>query len=55
MMFRMTIKEGPRVLYTAAGKERSEEHVTVEDLRKVIETEQFLEHLLGLRVHIDEV
>jgi hypothetical protein len=52
--FSITIKQGPETKAHVVGVERLERHVSVSDIRKVIEVEQYLERLTGLRVHINQ-
>jgi hypothetical protein len=54
MRFKLVIKLGPKVLSEIEGQKRPKDYFVIGDLDKVIETEQFLEKLLGLRVHIME-
>lgn len=52
--FTITFKSGVKdVAVIEAVREVPAEHFTVADTHKVLETEQFLERMLGLRVHVD--
>jgi hypothetical protein len=58
MQFRLTFKSGTKTVGEVTGLENRIEasNLTVEDLvENVIKTEQFLERLTGLRVHIEQV
>ena len=56
LRFQIVFKRGQTVVATVAGiKETDGEHLTVGELEQVIPTEQLLEKLLGLRVHIEQV
>ena len=53
MKFTMVVKQGPKELAkfeTQGDKEAA--LVTMEDVNKVVETEQYLERLFNLRFHI---
>lgn len=54
LRFKMTFKRGPFVVAQFDGvKTNHGTDITVDDMRQVIVVEQFLEKLLGLRVHIE--
>jgi len=52
MRVTVTIKDGPKVVAEATGREVSDTTVTIGDLKKVIEVEHLLERITGLRFHI---
>jgi len=52
MRFKIRIKKGLETVAEVKGILESD--VKVSELEKIIETEQFLERLTGLRVHIEE-
>jgi len=54
MRFKIVLKLGQTTIAEAEGRTRDKSYITIHDLDKVIETEQFLEKILGLRVHIME-
>jgi hypothetical protein len=54
MRFKIVIKLGPKVLAEVEGQKRDKAYITTQDLDKTIDVEQYLEKLLGLRVHIME-
>ena len=52
--FKITFKFGPEVIAVVEGLERPAEALNVGDVtERIIETEQYLERLTGLRVHIE--
>ena len=52
--FKLTFKLGPKVVAVIEGLERPAEVLVVGDVtERVIETEQYLERLTGLRVYIE--
>ena len=55
LQFSLTVKMGPDTLAHVKGLSRSPEAITVADLNKVIEVEQYLERMLGLRIHISQL
>lgn len=58
LQFKVTFKSGTKTIAEVAGREDiiDARNLTVEDVvEKVVETEQFLEKLTGLRVHIEQV
>ena len=56
MKFIITFKRGLEEVSRVAGRhELATDDVTVAELQKVIDVEQFLEKLLGLRVHISQM
>lgn len=58
MQFQLTFKSGPKTIAIIKGRDEGIDaaHLTVEEVTgKVIETEQFLEKLTGLRCHIEQV
>jgi len=55
MKFSVTIKLGPQVLAHVEGREISDDALTVRALREVIDLEQKLEKLTGLRFHISHL
>lgn len=54
MRFRIVIKLGVNTIAEAKGRQVEKSCVTLHDLEKIIETEKFLEKILGLRIHIME-
>ncbi len=54
MRFKIVLKLGQTTIAEAEGRKVDESYITIHDLDRVIETEQFLEKILGLRVHIME-
>ncbi len=54
MRFEIVIRSGLQELAHIVGAQEVQ-NATVEELEKVIEVEQFLERLLGLRIHLNEV
>ena len=50
----MIVKLGPTVVSETEGRHVDKSYITVRDIDKIIETEQFLEKILGLRVHLME-
>jgi hypothetical protein len=55
LAFRITFKKGPKVVAVVEGDGKDAGELTVAEVTdKVIETEQFLERLTGLRVHIEQ-
>lgn len=56
MKLRLTFLHGPAVVATVeAIQELDRDTLTVADMEAIIPTEQLLERLTGLRVHIEEV
>lgn len=56
LQFRVTFKLGQEVIADVLGREDVGDSLTIEDVTEhVIRTEQFLERLTGLRVHISQV
>jgi hypothetical protein len=55
MRFSIRILHGPRELANIVGLREAIPSLKEEELQQIIETEQFLERLLGVRVHISEV
>lgn len=57
LQYKITFKRGTKTVAEVLGNEDIEAaKFTVDDVyRKVIATEQFLEQLTGLRVHIEQV
>lgn len=54
LKFKLTFKRGNEVVAVVEGRERPENALTVGDVgERLIETEQYLERLTGLRVHIE--
>lgn len=53
--FEIIIKSGLHELANVRGEEVTDSSISVDDLKKVIEVEQFLERLLGRRVHINRI
>lgn len=54
LKFKLTFKRGTKTIAIIEGFERSIDGLVVGDVStKIIETEQYLERLLGLRVHIE--
>jgi hypothetical protein len=52
--FDITVKSGAKTLAVVAGLDKDPESLTVDDIgERIIETEQFLERLTGLRFHLD--
>jgi hypothetical protein len=54
MKFRIIFKRGINTVAQVVGGEISKDLLSMADLERVIETEQYLERLTGLRVHIEE-
>lgn len=54
MKFSITFKKGIKTVAHIVGVEISKDLLSMSDLEKVIEVEQYLERLTGLRVHINE-
>jgi hypothetical protein len=48
----MIVKDSVTTIAEITGREKDADTITLGDTEKVIETEQFLERLLGYRVHI---
>jgi len=56
LQFKMTFKNGTKTVAEVVGQKDVAATLTVgEVVEKVIETEQFLERLTGLRVHIEQI
>ena len=56
LAFMITFKRSTRIVAEVEGYAKNLDALTVEDITsKVPETEQFLEKLTGLRVHIESV
>jgi hypothetical protein len=55
MKFSIRITKGLQELANIEGVRESIPDLKVEELQKIIDTEQFLERILGVRVHIFEV
>ena len=58
LQFKVTFKQGTKTVAEIIGRDDAAESgtLTVADLTEnVIKTEQFLERLTGLRVHIEQV
>lgn len=53
--FKLTVKKGLEVLAEVEGRPVSWDMITVHDLQRTIEVEQWLEKMYGLRFHITEV
>lgn len=54
LKFKVTFKRGPDVIAVVYGVERPYDAFKIGDVtEKVIEAEQYLERLTGLRVHIE--
>jgi hypothetical protein len=54
--YKITFKLGHLVKAEVLGEPKSDEHLTIKDVgERIIETEQYLEKITGLRVHIDQV
>lgn len=52
--FEIVFKKGVKTLALVEGDAKDIDHLTVRDItERVIEAEQFLERLTGLRVHIN--
>ena len=52
--FKLTFKFGPTVIAIVQGHERQMGAMNVGDVTdRIVETEQYLERLTGLRVHIE--
>ena len=52
--YKLTFKFGPEVIAVVEGRERPMDALNVGDItQRIIETEQYLERLTGLRVHIE--
>jgi len=47
------VRVTPRTTTTIEGREKAAEHLTLGDMEKVVEVEQFLERLLGHRFHLE--
>jgi hypothetical protein len=54
MRFQLVVKNGQDTLATVEGHQKSGADITVDDLKKLIEVEQFLERMFGHRFHILE-
>jgi hypothetical protein len=55
LKFGVVIKKGVTTLASVEGVPRNSELITFEDVNKVIEVEQWLEKLTGLRFHIQQI
>ena len=58
LQFKLTFKQGTKTVAEVLGRESHDPASTItigEAVEKVTETEQFLERLTGLRVHIEQV
>jgi len=56
LKFKVTFKRGQKVVATVEGERTLQsDELTVGDVEKIQQTEQFLEKLTGCRVHIDQV
>lgn len=56
MKFSLTIKRGlVTVAWVKGIREVGKEELSAAELEKVIDVEQYLEKLLGLRFHIEEI
>jgi len=56
LKFRLRFLKGTNVVGEIVGVDRKLEHFRIDDLAdKIIETEQYLERLTGIRVHIEQV
>lgn len=56
MKLRITFKKGLEVVAEVnAVRPIDRDHTTVADMERIIETEQWLEKMTGLRVHIEQV
>ena len=55
LAFKITFKKGPKVIAEIEGDGKDAGSLTVQEVTEtVIATEQFLERLTGLRVHIEQ-
>lgn len=54
MKFKIIFKRRMNTVAEVKGREVEKSCITLHDYEKIIETEQFLEKILGLRVHIME-
>jgi len=57
MQFKLTFKQGTKTVGEVVGRENPDAgNLTISEVtEKVVETEQFIEKLTGLRVHIEQV
>jgi hypothetical protein len=56
LAFRIVFKKGPKVVAEVEGDGKDAGQLTVQEVTEtVVATEQFLERLTGLRVHIEQV
>lgn len=57
LQFKVTFKDGPNVVSEVTGRHGGvdAENLTIADVGRVVETEQFLERLTGLRCHIEQI
>lgn len=56
LAFKIKFLKGTKVIAEIIGDTKGAEDLTVAEVtERVIETEQFLEHLTGHRVHIEQV
>lgn len=55
IQFELTIKNSFRTLAYVKGLERDSETITVANMQDAPEIEQYLEHMLGYRVHLSMV
>jgi hypothetical protein len=53
MTFELIVRSGLKELARVPGNTINEEFISLADLNKVIEVEQYLERLFGLRFHIN--
>lgn len=52
MRFRLTILRGNIVLFNLKGEKRDPKFLSMDDAKKAVEVEQYLEKLTGFRFHI---
>ena len=57
MQFKITFKQGTKTVAEVIGRENPDAgNLTISEVtEKVVETEQFIEKLTGLRVHVEQV
>ncbi len=53
MIFELVVKKSNEIIATIKGRPISTDVLSVYDIEKVIEVEQYLERLFGLRFHIN--